>query len=278
MKRFKETKSFNKKIIWIIVVGVVIVAVFGIGVIIESRPLKENEVKTPKSSSELEQMNYIDTVSTLESAGFENVEVEKIEDLIIGFLTKDGEVEEVSINGDTEFSSGSRYLKDSQVVVRYHTFKSDTDSSSNEEDKPKEEEPPVVTEDDSVINIDNNEEFSMLLVDDTGDEMDSFLNKYKGRIIEFDGYTWDWFNHTSTNPITGKVTEYETLYDTIIIPGNIETLDVNPSDVAIRVEEGSFPNFTPALNRQNVYLKGKITGYNKDTMQIYLEVIEIEGR
>lgn len=278
MKGFKETKSFNKKSIWIIVVGVVIVAIFGIGVIMESRPLKENEVKTPKSSSELEQMNYIDAVSTLESAGFENVEVEKIEDLIIGFLTKDGEVEEVSINGDTEFSSGSRYLKDSQVVVRYHTFKSDTDSSSNEEDKPKEEEPPVVTEDDSVINIDNNEEFSMLLVDATGDEMDSFVNKYKGRIIEFDGYTWDWFNHTSTNPITGKVTEYETLYDTIIIPGNIETLDVNPSDVAIRVEEVSFPNFTPALNRQNVYLKGKITGYNKDTMQIYLEVIEIEGR
>jgi len=45
--------------------------------------------------------------------------------LITGWITKDGEVEEVEIDGYTTFSSSSRFLPDVEIVITYHTFSAD---------------------------------------------------------------------------------------------------------------------------------------------------------
>lgn len=36
--------------------------------------------------------------------------------------TESGEVSEISVGGDTSFSSGARYEPDAEIIVTYHTF------------------------------------------------------------------------------------------------------------------------------------------------------------
>ena len=43
-------------------------------------------------------------------------------DLVTGFITKDGSVEKVSINGDSDFEEGDIFPEEAAVVVTYHTF------------------------------------------------------------------------------------------------------------------------------------------------------------
>lgn len=97
----------------------------------------DNEARAPKSLSELKGQNFQDVVTLFESAGFNNIETEKIEDLIMGWLTKDGEVESVSIGGDTEYSTSKWYPKDTKVRISYHTFpeKENEETSSNIQEK-----------------------------------------------------------------------------------------------------------------------------------------------
>lgn len=82
----------------------------------------DNRIKASKSSSDLEGKDFKDVKTLLQGAGFTNIEFELIDDLITGWLTKDGEVEKVSINGETEFSASSRFPNDAKIVISYHTF------------------------------------------------------------------------------------------------------------------------------------------------------------
>ena len=81
-----------------------------------------DNISVTKSSSDLEGEDYKDVMTLLQVAGFTNIEVEVIDDLITGWLTKDGEVEKVSINGDTDFYASSKFPYDSKIVITYHTF------------------------------------------------------------------------------------------------------------------------------------------------------------
>lgn len=49
--------------------------------------------------------------------------VKRQEDLVTGWITKDGEVYKVSIDGDSDFDEGDIFPEDAEVVVTYHTFK-----------------------------------------------------------------------------------------------------------------------------------------------------------
>lgn len=80
-------------------------------------------IKIPLSSKEAKKMNYEDLVSMLEESGFVNIEIDKDTDLITGWITKDGSVETVSVDGETKFSKESEYRPDVKIVVTYHTFK-----------------------------------------------------------------------------------------------------------------------------------------------------------
>lgn len=101
--------------------------------------IPENGVQPPLSSSKCEGEMYDDVAEQFTAAGFTNIEYEKIDDLITGWLTKDGEVEKVSIGGDEIFSTDDWYENEVEVVISYHTFPVDeteeeTDSKPSPED------------------------------------------------------------------------------------------------------------------------------------------------
>ncbi len=107
------------------------------------------EVRVPSSSWEQTGENYLDVVAEFEAAGFTNIKVEAVTDLIFGWLTEDGEVESVSINGESSFSKDDWYPIDVEILITYHTFSSDSKpeeseplySSENSTDAPTETKP-----------------------------------------------------------------------------------------------------------------------------------------
>jgi len=82
----------------------------------------ETRIKMPASSKDFEGTDYQEVVSQLRSAGFTNVTTAILDDLITGWLTSDGEVESVDVDGTTTFNSGTKYAPDVAIVVTYHTF------------------------------------------------------------------------------------------------------------------------------------------------------------
>ena len=62
-------------------------------------------------------------MNDFQNSNFTDITYEKIDDLILGWLKKDGEVEKVEINGSTEYNDESTYkLDNARVVIYYHTF------------------------------------------------------------------------------------------------------------------------------------------------------------
>lgn len=84
--------------------------------------LPSDEVILPFSAYDLEGQLYPDIVTRFQSIGLDNIELVPIEDLIIGWLTKDGEIEQVTINGDNSFYEGDNVKKDALIRISYHTF------------------------------------------------------------------------------------------------------------------------------------------------------------
>ena len=112
----------NKIILWTSVILAVVIAIVG-GILYERHiEATDGTIKVTYASSDLEGKDYHEVVSELEDDGFTNITTEPVDDLITGWINKDGEVETVEIDGDTKFSNGSRYLPDSKIVVTYHTF------------------------------------------------------------------------------------------------------------------------------------------------------------
>lgn len=61
------------------------------------------EAKTPSGSSVQQGRNYLDVIDDFQERGFTNIETEAIDDLIFGWLTEDGEVEKVTVDGDEDY-------------------------------------------------------------------------------------------------------------------------------------------------------------------------------
>ncbi len=77
----------------------------------------------PYSNSKAVGKDYETVRKDFEEAGFENVKLKKQEDLIIGLLTKNGEVESVTVNGVYNYDTEEEYNSDVEVVITYHTYK-----------------------------------------------------------------------------------------------------------------------------------------------------------
>lgn len=78
----------------------------------------------PLTSKEAKGMDYLEVIEAFEDAGFTNVIAEIEYDIITGWLTDDGEVKSVTINGEKKFDAYDEYRLDAEVVVTYHTLKS----------------------------------------------------------------------------------------------------------------------------------------------------------
>lgn len=91
------------------------------------------EAKTPSGSSIQQGRNYLDVVADFEDNGFTNIQTEAIDDLVVGWLTEDGEVEDVSVDGDIDYPADKWYSSDVEVIIRYHTFPQDEPPDTTEQ-------------------------------------------------------------------------------------------------------------------------------------------------
>ncbi len=80
------------------------------------------EVKIPVSDKECKG-NYYDVCESFEKAGFANVKVEGLEDLLSKDKTKDEQISEVTVNGKKSFKKGDKVMSDVEVVIKYHSMK-----------------------------------------------------------------------------------------------------------------------------------------------------------
>ncbi len=103
--REEADKSFKK---YGLVYLLVLFVLFGFLAFMSSNEEKSDKISINTSSSELVGKNFNDVVIKLQENGFINIKTEAVEDLIIGLLTTDGEVEQVEIDGSIDFSSGKK--------------------------------------------------------------------------------------------------------------------------------------------------------------------------
>lgn len=78
----------------------------------------------PITSKDAKGMNYQDVLEEFENAGFVNVSTEVEYDIITGWLSDDGEVKSVTINGEKKYDYYDEFRLDAEVVITYHTLRS----------------------------------------------------------------------------------------------------------------------------------------------------------
>lgn len=81
------------------------------------------QVKVPLSAKEAKKMKYDEVVSEFTQAGFTNITVNVVYDIITGWLSEEGDIESITVNGDKKFSEGDSCRIDSEVVITYHDLK-----------------------------------------------------------------------------------------------------------------------------------------------------------
>ena len=91
----------------------------------------DGQVQPPVTSSSAEDKNYADIQLQFENAGFTNVHAEGLGDLVTGWLHKEGDVKEVSVNGKTNYSKSEWVNPDAKVVIRYHSYPEKSASQSS---------------------------------------------------------------------------------------------------------------------------------------------------
>lgn len=118
----------------------------------------EGEAKTPSGSSIQNGRDYLEVIKDFEENGFTNIETEKIDDLIFGWLTKEGEVEEVLVGGDVNYESDDWLPADTAVLIRYHVFPereteeiTETNDSEEETETNETDQESITSEDNTVI-------------------------------------------------------------------------------------------------------------------------------
>lgn len=169
----------------------------------------DGEAKTLSGSSAQEGRVYKDVVNEFKDQGFTNIKTEVLDDLVTGWLVKDGEVESVSVNGSEDYSADKWYPNDVEVVVTYHTFPDEETSAEQSTDESSEQNNQKT--DDEILTIENNDNLAALFSDGEDEEFcKEFVAKYKGRTIEFDGNVAYMSFHEN----------YDTRYDFLIYAGD----------------------------------------------------------
>lgn len=56
--------------------------------------------------------------------GFTNIKCIPKEDLITGWINKEGETDKITINNNDQFKKDEIFSEDAEVIITYHSFKS----------------------------------------------------------------------------------------------------------------------------------------------------------
>jgi hypothetical protein len=248
----------------------------------------DGKISTPGSADDFVGANYQDVVTQLEAAGFTNVTTDVLDDLVTGWLTEDGEVERVSINGETDFSDGAKYDAGVPVIVTYHTFPEEEAAEPEESPDIVEEnnDPPqntTPTDDDndivdtiSGLSPENNPDVAAVLASSPDDYAlhKEFAETHIGTNIEFDGCIGLMMNHGNYDT-RFDCAIYSVDYDeTPVLGPTFAFIDVNYSDFNI---VGANPSGSIGQGN-NIHVVGKILGFSSDGNYIELEPVETRIR
>lgn len=251
----------------------------------------EGQAKTPSGSSVQHGRDYQEVYGQFEKKGFTNIQFEVLDDLVTGWLTKDGEVESVSVDGDTGYSADKWSPADVEVIITYHTFpnkESGNDTSENSqttEPVPSETTEPIVEPTDDILTVDNCEALAAMLTlnADVDSSYAEFAKQYLGKTIEFDGSIDYKDNHVSYNPFNGNSSTSEYEYDVLVSYGDynadhqtgptIKIENVSSRKLGYDVSK-TLPSFMAVGS--NVRIRVRVGSYNENTgiFEMHLESIE----
>lgn len=256
----------------------------------------EGQAKTPSGSSVQQGRDYQQVYEQFEKKGFTNIQFEILDDLVTGWLTKDGEVESVSVDGDTGYSADKWYPADVEVIITYHTFPNKesgndtsddsqtTDSVTSETTEPTTDEP-IVEPTDDILTVENCEALAAMLTlnADVDSSYAEFAKQYLGKTIEFDGSIDYKDNHISYNPFNGNSSTSEYEYDVLVSYGDYDA--DHQTGPTIKIENVSsrklgydvsktLPSFMAVGS--NVRIRVRVGSYNENTgiFEMHLESIE----
>lgn len=118
----EEDKRSNIFAICFLVFVFVVFAGVWLGEKIDIHQHQENgDIKVEKTNEDLVGEDYKDVETYFKKLGFKDIVFEKHDDLLLGIIDNEGEVEKISINGDTDFDS-DWYPNNSKIKITYHTY------------------------------------------------------------------------------------------------------------------------------------------------------------
>ena len=85
---------------------------------------EKGEVSFPVSSKQVKNLNVQVLTQQLQLLGYTNIKTVSLNDLVTGWMKKDGAIKQVTVNGTNSFKQGKMYSFDTAIVVTYHSFKS----------------------------------------------------------------------------------------------------------------------------------------------------------
>lgn len=87
---------------------------------IERELLKNGGIKFPKSIEPFQEKDFETVRTVLSRAGFKNIDVVNMHDVVIGLFQKPNLVESISVAGERIQSGGKVYMPEAQIVITYH--------------------------------------------------------------------------------------------------------------------------------------------------------------
>lgn len=239
------------------------------------------EAKTPSGSSVQQGRDYQYVEAEFEKRGFTNIRLVALDDLVSGWLSKEGEVESVSVDGDVDYGADVWYPEDVEIIITYHVIPvEDTEQTNGEESDSNSSEvkasttEPVV----EILTTENCEELASIL--SVKAEIDVSYSKfaaiYKGQIIEFDGCITYMINHA----------DYDTRYDILISAGDyIDKNTSNPGPIFKFEDVGIYdlgldglylPDFIAVGS--NVVIQAKVKAFNENSGIFEIDPVSITER
>ena len=257
---------------------------------IQPEAAEPGDIALPASALNFIAKDYRAVAADLEKAGFTDIKIEKLEDLITGWLYKDGEVAKITVNGVTDFYTDKWFPADAKIIVTYHTFPPSVTTvaattkaaaATAATTAVTATAKPTAKNDLAVLNAKNSTDMAAVLKTkpDNYSAHRAFADKYKGKTIEFDGCIGLMMDHVD---VSGK--KYNTRFDcamyavdydeTPVTGPTFSFIDVNCYDFNVA---GANPKGTVGEG-DNVHIVAKIVGYKEKGHYIELEPVSTKLR
>lgn len=261
----------DQSTLWaVIMFGVCMLALIGLSFAPEGDHI--GEVETPGSPDTFIGENYKNVQTMFEEAGFKNIQTEAVDDLVLGILTEEYEVEDVSVNGDTEFSSGEWVDRNAKVLIRYHVYPESEEEGITEDEEESGPDSSGEAED-KRLTVENSPELASMLTNkaDLDPSYKAFSEEHFLEVIEFDGRV----------DYLGLHGDYKTRYDMLVSAGDFDpnTMrgpafkfeDVNAQNMGMKDDE--------VINTgKNVHIVARVLEYNEKNGLFFLDPIEVTLR